>query len=62
MTAPEEMPAQIKPVSHLFDTIIQLQPKDKEVYIKNLKTPPAAPQEETMLFLDPTTMLIKRKK
>jgi hypothetical protein len=62
MTAPEEMPGQIKPVSHLFDTIIQLQPKDKEVYIKNLKTPPAATQEETMLFLDPTTMLIKRKK
>ncbi len=61
MTTPEEMPAQIKPVSHLFDTIIQLQPKDKEIYIKNLKTPPA-PQEETLLFLDPTTMLIKRKK
>jgi len=60
-TDPEEMPAQIKPVSHLFDAIIQLQPRDKEIYVKDFKKTPESPKD-TMLFLDPTTMLIKGKK
>jgi len=60
-TDSEEIPPRIKPVSELFDAIIQLQPRDKVIYVKNLKKTPAAPKK-TMLFLDPTTMLIKGKK
>lgn len=60
-TDPEKMPDRIKPVSDLFDAIIQLQPVDKEIHVRDLKKNPASP-ERPMLFLDPTTMLIKRKK
>lgn len=57
----KDIPDRIKPVSDLFNAIIQLQPRGKEIFVKDLKKTPAS-QEDTMLFLDPTTMLIKGKK
>ena len=54
------MPARIKAVSSLFDVIIALQPRDKQVYVKNLKQTAVA-EAPAPLILDPTTMLIKNK-
>lgn len=60
-TDQKEVSARIKPIRDLFDTIIQLQPRGKQIYVEDLKKTPASPEGAT-LFLDPTTMLIKGKK
>ncbi len=57
----KEVPARIKPVGDLFDTMIQLQPRGKQIYVEDLKKTSASPEGATLL-LDPTTMLIKGNK
>ncbi len=56
-----EVPARIKPIGDLFDAMIQLQPRGKQIYVEDLKKTSASTEGAT-LFLDPTTMLIKGKK
>jgi len=55
---PDGMPAQILEVVDLFDLVIQLQPKGKEIHIKTLKGATADSEQRTLL-LDPATMLVK---
>ncbi|MBU0768471.1 MAG: AAA family ATPase [Proteobacteria bacterium] len=52
------MPAQILEVVDLFDLVIQLQPKGKEIHIKTLKGVTVDSDQRTLL-LDPETMLVK---
>ena len=52
------MPAQILEVVDLFDLVIQLQPKGKEIHIKTLKGATVDSDQRTLL-LDPETMLVK---
>ena len=55
---PDGMPAQIWEVVDLFDLVIQLQPKGKEIHVKTLKGAIADSEQRTLL-LDPATMLVK---
>ena len=55
---PDGMPAQISEVVDLFDLVIQLQPKGKEIHIKTLKGATADSDQRTLL-LDPATMLVR---
>jgi hypothetical protein len=55
---PDGMPAQILEVVDLFDLVIQLQPKGKEIHIKTLKGATADSDQRTLL-LDPATMLVR---
>jgi len=52
------IPAQILEVADLFDLVIQLQPKGKEIHVKTLKGAPTHSDQRTLL-LDPATMLVK---
>ncbi len=54
---PNELPAPIAGVSDLFEDIIQLQPKGKEIRVRALKGGEAS-TDGPGLFLDPSTMLI----
>jgi len=54
------LPIQMAEVKDLFDTIILLQPKGNNIYIKSLKG--GAPDSHTTkLEIDPSTMLIREK-
>lgn len=55
---PDGMPAQMGEVADLFDLVIQLQPKGKEIHVKTLKGT-AADSDRRTLLLDPATMLVK---
>jgi KaiC/GvpD/RAD55 family RecA-like ATPase len=57
----EGIPVQIKDTSDLFDVIIQLQPDGKSIHIKALKSNSEA-DEAPSLVLDPSTMMIQKKK
>ncbi len=52
------MPARLSSVEDLFDVAIQLQPKDKEIYVKTIKGGPTG-SDHPALLIDPSTMLIK---
>jgi hypothetical protein len=54
---PNGMPRQLDNVADLFEVIIQLQPDGKEIHIRALKGREAE-ANESILFLDPSTMLI----
>jgi hypothetical protein len=56
-TEPSSMPRQLDNVAELFEVIIQLQPDGKEIHIRALKGREAE-TSESILFLDPSTMLI----
>lgn len=47
--APDGMPAQLSHVADLFEVVIQLQPKGKEVYVKALKGGPPASDNSALL-------------
>lgn len=51
------MPRQLDSVADLFEMIIQLQPDGKEIHIRALKGREKE-ADESILFLDPSTMLI----
>lgn len=55
---PNGMPAQIWDVAELFELVIQLQPKGKEIHVKTLKGGTADSHQHSLL-LDPSTMLVK---
>lgn len=59
-TGTGELPIQLKNISDLFNVIIQLQPVDKEVHLKVLKSPGKL-KSDPELILDPSTMLVKNK-
>jgi len=59
-TGTGEFPVQLKDMSDLFNVIIQLQPVDKEVHLKVLKSI-GEPKSDPELILDPSTMLVKNK-
>lgn len=52
------IPTSLLHLSDLFDVIIQLQPKGKEIHVKALKGGPAA-SDYPELLLDTSTMLVK---
>ena len=55
---PDGMPDSFLHLADLFDVIIQLQPKGKEIHVKTLKGVPLA-CDYPELILDPSTMLVK---
>jgi hypothetical protein len=55
---PDGFPTQLKNVVSLFELVIQLQPKGKEIHIKALKGKKVT-SDQPALLLDPATMLIK---
>lgn len=55
---PDGMPDSLLHLADLFDVIIQLQPKGKEIHVKKLKGVPLA-CDHPELILDPSTMLVK---
>jgi len=59
-TGTGELPIQLKDMSDLFNVIIQLQPVDKEVHLKVLKSTGKL-KSDPELILDPSTMLVKNK-
>lgn len=56
--ASDGMPVPFSNVSDLFDTVIQLQPKGKEIHVFSLKGGTST-SDFSELCLDPSTMLIK---
>ncbi len=52
------MPESLLHLTDLFDVIVQLQPKGKEIHVKKLKEKPLACDHHE-LILDPSTMLVK---
>ncbi|MDY6791262.1 MAG: cytoplasmic protein [Thermodesulfobacteriota bacterium] len=55
---PGGIPARLIQVADLFEVVVQLQPKGKEIHVKALKGE-AADSNYPSLLLDPATMLIK---
>lgn len=58
-SGPNGLPIALSNVVDLFDFIIQLQPKAKEIHLKTLKGMIPG-SDQPVLFLDPSTMLLKR--
>ena len=57
---PDKIPQPLSGFSGMFDVVLHLQPEGKEIRVNVLKgTPPDT--DPPMLFLDPSTMLIKGK-
>jgi hypothetical protein len=52
------MPASIEGVADLFDVAIHLKPEGKEIHVESLKG--GVSGEHAALFLDPSTMMIKK--
>ncbi len=57
---PEGLPAQLAAMADLFEAAIALQPEGKQIHIRALKGG-SANMEKSQLFLDPSSMLIKKK-
>ena len=55
---PDGIPTRLIKVADLFEVVIQLQPKGKEIHVKALKGDGAG-SDHPSLLLDPATMLIK---
>jgi hypothetical protein len=55
---PDGIPSTLSDIIDLFDLVIQLNPEGKEVRVKTVKGK-AADMDQHMLFLDPSTMLVK---
>ena len=53
------VPAPCHHVDHLFDTVIVLQPKGKEILLNIVKDCPGCAEPGRVLNLDPATMMIK---
>lgn len=55
---PDDIPTRLIKVTDLFEAVVQLQPKGKEIHVKALKGEGAG-SDHPSLLLDPSTMLIK---
>ena len=57
-TGPDNIPGPLSALTDLFETIIQLQPEGKKIYVNIIKGRPKSP-DGSRLFLDPSTLLIQ---
>lgn len=60
-TGPDDIPVWFKHIESLFDVIIQLKPDGEKIHVRNLSKD-ALQSKKSLLFLDPSTMLLKESK